>query len=125
MLKHLKLLAFVAICIVGVGLLIHDDYMYLMIVAHLTLIPAVGYPLVYRKSPWRKGPTGKALFNMAVAVALLYVVGLFRLWWPFPGGAELYAITVTYLGVAITYQFAVMLKLKREAKKQRSPEMQP
>lgn len=123
--KHFRVLLAVAFLIVAVALLLHDSLFYLLLVAHLTLIPALGYPLVYLKSPWRKGPTGKALMNMAVAVALLYAVGILRLWWPFPGTEELYAITVTYLGVAITYQFGVMLQLKRRARVERAPELQP
>ena len=87
--------------------------LYTVGVVHLAALPAIAYPLIYRRVPWKKGPTGKALMNKARSVALLFAVAIVGFWWPFPGYEYIYAAVVTYLGVAITYQFKVMLCLRR------------
>jgi hypothetical protein len=97
--------------------ILKDAEKYVLVVAHLTLIPALLYPLIYRNSPWRRSPTGKALFNKAVSMALLYTIGVLGYWWPFPHYMELYAVVVTYVGLAITYQFVVMYRLKRQTQR--------
>lgn len=118
-------LGLLLILVAALGGIIYDPVRYTLVVAHLTLIPAICYPLVYLHSPWKTGPTGKALMNKARAVALLYSIGLLGFWWPFTGFEHIYAIVVTYLGGAITYQFGVMLLLKRRSRIQDDPEVQP
>lgn len=106
-------------------LLQHDPELYTLIIVHLTTLPAVAYPLVYRNSPWKSGPTGRALMNMARSMALLFVIAIIGFWWPFPGFQHLYAVAVTYLGVAISYQLYVMICLKRRALAEQQPGLQP
>lgn len=107
------------------ALLAYDPDLYLETVIHIVTVPAVLYPLVYRKSPWRKTPTGKALMNMAAAIAIIFTIRLTGLWWLFPGHEYAYALGVSYVGIAITYQFFVMLRLKYLAALENNPEVQP
>ena len=98
-------------------LLAYDAELYAVAVVHIFALPAIAYPAVYRNSPWRSGPTGKALFNKARSMALLFAVSIIGYWWPFPGYAYIYGLVVTYVGCAISYQFYVMLRLKLAAQK--------
>lgn len=98
-----------------------DPYLYMIVAIHLFAIPALAYPLVYRKSPWRYGTTGRALMNKARAVALLFFITIVGHWWPFNGYHYMYAIVVTYLGCAITYQLWVMMKLRHSAHPRSQP----
>lgn len=88
---------------------------YTIAAIHVAAVPAVLYPLVYRNMPWRKGPTGRALMNMARSLAFLFVVSLIGFWRPFPGYDYAYAAGVTYLAGALGYQLRVVYRLKRHA----------
>jgi hypothetical protein len=93
--------------------LLWDPEVYVVAVVHIAAVPAFAYPLIYNKMPWRSGPTGRALMNKALSVALLFGIGILGFWWPFRGYEYIYAVVVTYLGVAITYQLYVMNRLRR------------
>jgi cation transport ATPase len=111
-------LLIVLLLVSAVVLMSYDTETYLLWVVHLTALPAVAYPMVYRKVAWSRGPTGKALMNMAFSVALLYVIAIWGFWQPFGIYWYVYSASVTYLGVAITYQFLVMLRLKQSARRE-------
>lgn len=95
--------------------LIYDPKLYFRVVFHLTAIPAVLYPMIYRNSPWRRGATGKALFNKALSLALLFVIVIIGFWLPFGSLPYVRGVAMTYLGIAITYQLIVMYRLKRSS----------
>lgn len=97
---------------------------YSVVIVHLAALPAIAYPLVYRKVPWKKGPTGKALMNMARSMALLFTVSIAGFWWPFPGYDYIYAAVVTYLAVAIAYQLRVMYRLRRKMSRRQLEELE-
>jgi hypothetical protein len=109
--KRFALIALAAM-IATISILVNTE-LYLVIVVHLAAIPAIAYPFVYRSSPWRTGPTGRALMNKALSVALLFGIAILGYWWPFPAYEFIYASAVTYLGVSITYQFYVMRRVKK------------
>lgn len=93
-----------------------DPMLYLVVVVHLFALPALAYPAVYRNSPWRVGPTGKALMNKARSVALLFAVLILGYWrHPVPGYEYIFNAVTTYFGLSISYQFLVMYRLKRSA----------
>lgn len=108
--------ALIGLAIFAVGLVVHDATLYWKVAVHVFAIPAIAYPLVYRNSPWRTGPTGKALMNKAISVALLFVLAIMKMHRPFPGDEYVVGAVVTYLGVAVTYQFSVMYRLKQNAR---------
>lgn len=112
--RKLQALALLLLALAAAGITLAPE-MYLLVIFHLTAIPTIAYPLVYMRSPWKSGPTGKALMNMARALALVFSLRVLSFWWPFPGFAYIYSVAITYLGVAITYQFVVMLRLRRLA----------
>ena len=88
---------------------------YLVVVVHLGLLPAVGFPVFYSRSPWRHD-VGKALMLKGCALAALFVVTVLGYWWPIPGFIYVNAAVVTLVVTGITYQFAVMRRLQREGK---------
>lgn len=94
-------------------LLLWQPEIYVVAIVHVLAVPAVLYPLVYRDVRWRDGATGKALMNKALSLALLIVVSITGFWWPFPGYEYIYGAALTYLTVAVTYQFLVMKRLRR------------
>jgi hypothetical protein len=105
--------------------LLYDPELYVVVLVHVSAIPAFLYPLIYNQMPWRSGPTGRALMNKALSVALLFGLGILGFWWVFPGYEYIYAVVVTYLGVAITYQFLVMNDLRRRGLALRADELRP
>ena len=70
----------------GFLFLMMDVETYTKVAFHVILIPSLAYPLIYRRSPWRNGATGKALMNMARAVACLVFLRATSSTSPFPGG---------------------------------------
>lgn len=108
--KAVAIVLAAALCTIA---LLYDPEMYVVTVVHLAAVPANLYPLVYNKLPWSSGPTGRALMNKALSLALLFDIGILGFWWPFPGYDHFYGAVVTYLGVAITYQLHVMNRLRR------------
>jgi hypothetical protein len=84
---------------------------YCVAITHVLAWPSIRYWMVYRQVQWKAGPTGKALFNKARSLALLLVISLVGYWWPFPGYLYLYAAGLTYLTVAVWYQYRVMRRL--------------
>ena len=123
--KALEILLGLLLGSAALVLYIVDPFLYVVIAVHIFAIPALAYPLVYRKSPWKSGPTGKALMHKARAVAALFAIGIIGFWWTHPGYYHLYALVITYLGCAITYQFLRMLQLKKIARKTDEPGVQP
>lgn len=109
-------LAIAVATVPAVALFLWEPMLYGKIAIHVFAVPAFAYPLVYRNSPWRKGPTGKALMNKAISVALLFGLALMKIHRPFTGDDYILAAVVTYLGIAVTYQFLVMLRLKLNAR---------
>ena len=84
---------------------------FIVAISHVLAYPSVRYWMVYRKVRWKDGPTGKALFNKARSLALLLVISLVGYWWPFPGYMYIYAAGLTYLTVAVWYQYVVMKRM--------------
>lgn len=97
---------------------------YTLVVVHVGLIPAVGFPLFYRRSPWRSTEVGKALMLKGAALAALFVVSIVGFWWPFPGYDYIYAAMLTLVVLGITYQFLVMRKLQRAGRHVHTPDGQ-
>ena len=95
---------------------------YLATIVHLGLIPAVGFPLFYSRSPWRSTEVGKALMLKGTAIASLFTIAVVGFWWPFPGYGVLYAAVVTFVVVGITYQFLVMRSLQRKGRDTKTPD---
>ena len=112
----LLLIVLLVVAVVAIELL--GTWVYYGIALHLAAIPALAYPLVYMKSPWRDGNTGVALMNKARAVAIFFVIAIVSYWRPFQLEGYFICLALTYLGWAISYQFSVMLRLKRRANKQ-------
>lgn len=81
---------------------------YIVAIVHVLAWPATRYWMVYRKVAWHEGPTGRALFNKARSLALLVLVSLVGYWWPWPWWRFIYALALTYLTVAVWYQYRVM-----------------
>lgn len=86
---------------------------YSVAITHLMAWPSTRYWLFYRKVRWKDGETGKALFNKAQSLAVLLLISLVGFWWPFPGFGVLYAAGLTYLTIAVWYQYRVMRRLVR------------
>lgn len=91
-------------------------------VVHLTLLPVNLFPLAYARSPWRSTDIGQALMFTGISLASLYDVGVLGFWWPFAGYSYVYAAVVTVVGLAITYQCRVMLRLQRQGRHTVSPD---
>lgn len=91
--------------------------LYIAIVIHLGAISAICYPLVYLSSPWSEGPTGRALMWKARSVAALFLLGILNVWTDLPWYPILKAIVFTGASLAVTYQFRVMLHLKRKSRR--------
>lgn len=92
-----------------------DTRTYYAIALHIFAVPAIAYPAIYMKSPWRDGPTGRALMNKARAVAIFFALSVVSFWQPFQFDGYLFCLALTYLGWAIAFQFSVMLRLRRRA----------
>lgn len=95
---------------------------YLLAVVHIGTIPAVGFPLFYRRSPWRSTEVGKALMLKGASLAALFVLSIIGFWWPFPGYAYIHAAITTLVVVGITYQFAVMRSLQKRGRDNVTPD---
>lgn len=89
---------------------------YMVVIVHVGLVPAVLFPLFYRRSPWRSTEVGKALMLKGVALAMLFSLAVAGFWWPFPGYDYLYAGVLSLVVVGITYQFLVLRKLQRRGR---------
>lgn len=94
---------------------------YTIVVVHLTLLPVNAFPLAYSRSPWRSTDVGRALMLKGCSLAALYDLGVAGFWWTFGGYAWFYAAVVTVVGLAITYQLRVMLRLQRRGRHEPSP----
>ena len=94
----------------------YDVELYIKVVSVLTLPVALGYPLAYSTLPWKQTVLGKALMTHARSVALLYLVAIFDLMVDLPLHGYLMAFVATYLFIGIGFQFAVMLKIKHDAR---------
>lgn len=92
---------------------------FIVTVAHLTLLPVNLFPLAYARSPWRSTDVGKALMLHGASLAALYDIGVLGFWWPFPGYAYVYAAIVTVVGLAIAYQCRVMLRMQHQGESAR------
>ena len=90
--------------------------LYLVVVVHLGVAPAVAFPLYYRRSSWRSSEVGKALMLKGAAIAALFSLAVLGFWWPFPGYDYAYAAVVTGVVVGITYQFLVMRRLQKRGR---------
>lgn len=78
-------------------------------VVHWGVYESSAYPLGYRRSPWRKTETGRALMFKACAVATFFIVAVVGFWWPFPGYNYVYFAAVAALVIAIRRQRKRML----------------
>ena len=114
--KWVLLVVLLIAAVIGIFL---DSEKYTIFIAHIGILPAVAYPLVYRGLPWKQTSTGRALMNHARANALLFTIPLLGYWWPFPGFSQIYAAIVTYLVWSIGYQLLVLRRVKREGQAKR------
>lgn len=87
--------------------------LYLVVIVHVGMVPAIGFPLYYRRSAWRSTNVGKALMFKGTALACLFTVAVVGFWWPFPGYRYIYALVVTGVVAGVTYQFLVMRGLQK------------
>lgn len=87
---------------------------YIVAITHVLAWPAVRYWMVYRQVKWKDGATGKALFNKARSLALLVVISLVGFWWEWSVFQYIYALTLTYLTIAVWYQYRVMRRLVQQ-----------
>ena len=95
---------------------------YTVIVVHLTLIPANGFPLFYRRTDWRSTDIGKALMLKGCALAALYDIGVAGYWLPFEGYPYAYAAVVTVVGLAIARQLYVMRRHQHASRNLPTPD---
>lgn len=99
------------------------DY-WIFIVLHVGAVYAIRYPLVYWSSPWKAGDTGRALMWKARAVATLYLLGVVAFWTDLSWHVYLQAVVYTFVTVAVIYQFIVMKRKKKLARKTNNPNLE-
>ena len=87
--------------------------LYIIAVVHVGLIPALAYPLFYARSPWRSTEVGKALMFKGASLGALFLLAVVGHWWPFPGYDLIYAVAVTGVVAAMSYQFVVLRQQQR------------
>lgn len=89
--------------------------MYVVVVVHVGIIPAVGYPLVWRwRGTWSHSRVGRALMRKAEALGILFVVSILNVWVPGVWWSYTYAVAVTWVVVTLYRQFGVLLLVLRE-----------
>jgi hypothetical protein len=103
--------------ITGTGLYFYDAKLYYIVAFHVAAIPAIIFPLVYRGTPWKKTATGRALMNKSRSLAIVFFLSVLNYWWEFPADGYIFAVSMTYVAVALVYQFQVMYRLKKEGQR--------
>lgn len=89
--------------------------LYVVVIVHLGLIPAVAYPLLYHLyANWRGSRVGRALMFKALALAGLFVVSVAGFWLPWQWLQWVYAAVVTAVTLALSRQVFVLVSVFRD-----------
>jgi hypothetical protein len=94
--------------------------LYLVVVVHLAVAPAVAYPLLWSlHGTWSHNRVGRALMFKAASLGALFLVAVARFWLPVHLLSYLYAATVTTVAAALYWQLWVLVGVLREGRSRR------